>query len=489
MKRIILVFPKTGFDSVRRAVDLPLSLLSIASTVYRDFEVKIIDQRIDGAWRKKLLSELEKNPLCVGISAMTGSQIAYGLEIARITREYVARSKTETKIIWGGIHGTLLPEQTIQNENIDILVVGEGEITFRELLCALSVKSSLHDIKGIVFKDNGRIIVNPERERMNLEELPELPYDLVDIEDYVHSKSMITDKVNRVLPFISSRGCPYQCTYCCNPRLSALRWRTLTAEKTYEITKSLVTRYSLDGIVFHDENFLSDPERAMKIAGLINNQFTWSFQGRMDSLLTVDVEKLYDMGLRMVQPGIESGSDRILKLVKKGEERSVMDSANKKLAKTRIIPVYNFMIGFPGEEYDELMETVDFALKLLEDNENVEIAGFYILVPYPGTEIFNIALEEGFQPPSCLEEWAKFDRQHNDTPWIKNKINLLNNIMMSSKLLDGKRMAKLFGIKPLMLPLKILGWYYRDQWKKHQFNSLLTRILVNYFRAETKYKV
>lgn len=486
MKNIVLVYPRTGFDSVRRATDLPLSLLTIASTVYDDFEVTIIDQRVNDSWKEQLSAELEKDPLCVGISAMTGSQINYGLEVARITKDYRTRNKTRTSVVWGGIHGTLLPEQTIQNENIDFLVKGEGEITFKELVHALHSGEKFDAIAGLLYKENGAIKQNPEREKVSLETLPDLPYQLVNVEDYVHSKSMITENVQRVLPFITSRGCPYQCTYCCNPRLSRHKWRALSPEQTYERIRNVVDTYKLDGIVFHDENFLSDPGRAMKLAELIDSKFVWSIQGRMDAILEADMEKLYKLGLRMVQPGIESGSDRILELIKKGEDRQVMELANKKLAKTGIIPVYNFMIGFPGEEDRELMETVDFALKLIEDNSNVEIAGFYILVPYPGTEIFEIALREGFTPPASLEEWAKFDRQHNDTPWIRDKIKLLNHIMMSSKLIDGKRMGKLFGNKLLHFPLKLLGLFYRNQWKKHRFDSYLTKLMVDYFRAETK---
>lgn len=486
MKSVVLFFPKTGFEILKGAIDLPLSLIMVAATIRDDFNVKIIDQRVDKNWERNLISELGADPLCVGTSSMTGGQIGYGLEVAGIVKNYVSENGTSTKVVWGGIHGTLLPEQTIENENIDVLVVGEGEVTFRELLHALGGGKNLSGIKGVYFKENGRIIKNPRRDDVCLEDLPVMPYDLFDIEKYVHSKSIVTRDVDRVLPFISSRGCSHQCTYCCNPFLFGQKWRSMSYERTYREVKALVDEYDLDGLVFHDENFLSNPKRALKIAGLINNQFSWGIQCRMDSLLNIDLNKLSDMGLKMVHPGIESGSERILRLIKKGETKEVMDLANQALAKTDIIPNYNFMIGFPSETYDDLMESVDFALKLLSDNANAEIAGFYIFVPYPGTEMFKLAVKEGFKPPEDLIGWSRFDRQHNETPWIKDKLELLNSLMVSSKLLDGKRIERLAGIRLLKYPLELFGHYYRNRWRTHDFDSYLTKIFIDFFNWRTK---
>ena len=486
MKSVVLFFPKTGFEVLKGAIDLPLSLLMIASTIRDDFNVRIIDQRIDKHWKKNLISELDKDPLCVGISSMTGGQIACGLEVAGIVKRYVSENETNTKVVWGGVHGTLLPEQTIENESIDILVVGEGEITFREILFALERGKSLTGVEGICFKENGRIIVNPQREDINLNELPDLPYDLFDIEEYVHSRSEVTRDAKRVLPFVSSRGCSYQCTYCCNPLLFKQKWRSMSVERTFREVKALVDEYDIDGIVFHDENFLSNPKRALKIAELINGQFSWGIQCRMDSLLNIDVKKLSEMGLKMIQPGIESGSERILKFIRKGETKEVMDLSNQALAKTDIIPNYNFMIGFPGETYADLMESVDFALKLMDDNANAEISGFYIFVPYPGTEMFELAVKEGFAPPKDLIGWSKFDRHHNETPWIADKLGLLNSLTVSSKFLDGKRIERLAGIRLLKHPLELLGHYYRNRWRNHVFDSYLTKILIDFFNWKTK---
>jgi len=486
MHDVVLVYPKTGFD-LKKTTDMPLSLLTVASVIKDDFNIKIIDQRVENKWKRMLLAELEKTPLCVGISSMTGSQIGYGLRAAEMIKDYAAENDTKTKVVWGGIHGTLLPEQTIENKNIDILVTGEGEFTFRELVFTLARRGELSKIRGIYYKSDGRIIKTREREVADINEMPEIAYELVDIEAYVNSKSMITDDVNRVLPFISSRGCPYQCTFCCNPKLSRRRWRPLGADKTYERIKRMVDDYDLDGIVFYDENFLANPDRAMKIACLINNKFSWSIQGRMDAISRINIKKLDKMGLRMVQPGIESGSDRILKLIKKGETKRDMELANQRLAKTDIIPVYNFMVGFPTETYEDIKDTVDFSLKLMDENEKAEIAGFYILVPYPGTEVFDLAVKEGFVPPKSLEEWSKFDRQHNETPWVKNNQDLLNSLMLISKIIDGKRIEKFIGVKPLRYPLKLFGYYYRGMWKRHRLESRLTKILAKSLLGMTKF--
>lgn len=483
---VVLVFSKTGFDIKKVSIDLPLSLLSAASLIAQDYEVKIIDQRTNSHWEEDLKRELERNPLCVGISSLTGPQIEFGLQASRIVKE----AENRTKVVWGGVHATLLPEQTVQHSLVDIVVVGEGELSFRNLVIALDKKRSLEDVKGIAFKKDGRIVRTEPESPLDLDELPELPYDLVDVEKYIGSQGRFQAEATRSLIFISSRGCPWACTFCCNPKLSKRRWRSMSAERTYECVMSLVERYNLDAITFHDEEFLVDKARAKQLAYLIGGKFKWWIQGRMNLLKDMDLAQMEKGGLCAVQPGIESGSDRILKLIKKGETVSEMLEANRHLAQTDMRPLYNFMMGFPTETYEELMQSVDLALRLLEENPKAQISGFYVLVPYPGTELFDLGVEQGFNMPDSLEQWSVFNRQHLNTPWIQGRLPTFKSIMVTSKLIDETRLrtrleAAFQGLPVPLFFCKYLGRFYRKRWEKHifrgRFDSFVNKILLSLF--------
>jgi radical SAM superfamily enzyme YgiQ (UPF0313 family) len=366
-------------------------------------------------------------------------------------------------------------------------VIGEGELSFRNLVRALEKKQNLADVRGISFKHDGQVIQTEPQDFVEFENLPEIPYHLVDVEKYIGSQGRFLGETTRSLIFISSRGCPWQCTYCCNPRLSRRRWRSMSAEKTFEQVADLVDRFDLDAVTFHDEEFLINGARAEKIAALIDGKFRWWIQGRMDGLRAVNLSVLEKGGLCAVQPGIESGSERILKLIKKGETTVDMIEANRLLSQTSIEPLYNFMMGFPTETYDELMQSVDLAIQLLDDNPKAQISGFYVLVPYPGTEIFDLAIEHGFNPPDSLEKWAVFHRQHLLTPWIQDRLNLLETIMFTSKFIDGVRLERrlrqaLRGIPVPLFLLRYFADFYRRKWRKHDFDRSRDIMLMRWAR-------
>lgn len=212
MNKVLLVFPKTGLDKYSQ---LPLGLLSAASTIVEDYEVKIIDQRLDTNWAKKVDSE-SQNSICVGITSMTGEQILNGIEISKI-------AKKNTSVIWGGIHPTLLPKQTLENKYINFIVRDEGEITFQLLLNTLKSKNNFCNIKGIGYKDVSGIHINGMPNYVDLNNLPDLPYHLLDMNKYIVKR----DGFQRCLTLETSRGCPHNCSFCSNPVIHKRKWRSL----------------------------------------------------------------------------------------------------------------------------------------------------------------------------------------------------------------------------------------------------------------------
>jgi anaerobic magnesium-protoporphyrin IX monomethyl ester cyclase len=462
--KVVLFFPNTGFDIKGVSVDLPLAVLNLAAFITDDCDVAIIDQRVEADWRRRLTRELETQPLCLGVSSMTCPQILYGLEACLMAREITPR----TVRVWGGVHPTLMPKSTLQNALVDIVVRDQGEMPFKMLLNALTENrdADLSQIPSLSYVDNDGVyqetpLLKEPRGRLNL--YPPLPYDLLaaGVETYVGSQGRFADPDTRSLIAITSVGCPERCTYCAMPGMDSTRTQIAeTPEFTVARIKDLVTRYRLNAIAFHDEEFAINPKRAIAIAELLIKEiggrksgFRWWCQTRMDTIERLSNFKgvnylplLIESGLESFQPGIESGSDRILGMIKKRETTDLFIRVNRLLAQyAELHPLYNFMVGFPTETIEEMQATMRLAVQLIDENPYAMIAGVYVLVPYPGTEIYDIATAAGFQPPSTLEEWAEFNRQQLLTPWVARNpevLGIAEFTRLTSRFVDGKRLPR-----------------------------------------------
>lgn len=405
MKEIILIQPKTGaFDML--GARLPLGLLSIAAIPARKgYHVTIIDQRVDSHWQQSLIVALKKNPICVGITCMTGKQILHALNAAKIVRNH-----SNVPLVWGGVHPTLMPEQTLENPYVDIIVLGEGDFTFMELVEALEQNASLNTIKGIYYKQDGKIIKNAERGFiMNLDELPELPFDLVNLNAYgslnIEGKS---------LDFVTSRGCSFKCSFCYNNYFNKRTWRAFSAGETVRRLKHFVEKYNVKTVYFQDDNFFNNLKRIKEILqGIIDEKLNikWGTLGlRVDTTLRVDDELLQlmvDSGCVNVDIGCEAGSDRILGMIDKNIKVKDIIAVGRKMARYPFIIKYTFIVGFPTETKEEMFSTIQVANTLVKENKNAYTPVF-VYTPYPGTPMYEFAIKNGFVPPQRLEEWGYF---------------------------------------------------------------------------------
>jgi anaerobic magnesium-protoporphyrin IX monomethyl ester cyclase len=468
MAEIILAYPKTGMDTKKWACCLPLSLLHVASTLVKDFDVKIIDQRLDSNWRQTLKSSISDKTIAVGISSMTGKQIYNGLEISKLAKSIGRR----IPVVWGGVHPTLMPEQTIENEFIDYVITGEGELSFSELVRQIKGKNNLAVVPGLFWKENGSIRNNPADYSFNLDDLPEIPYYLLNIEDYV-SPSVYTYKfVKRLLPYFSSRGCPYRCIYCAQAAMYKSRYRKMNPELVYQRVSKLVSDYKLDCVDFYDDEFAVDASWITRIAELIGGRFKWNCQVRMDDLERLDLHKLHKNGLGAVKIGLESGSNKTLNYLKKRETVEIYMAVNKRLSKTDIIAQYNFMIGFPNEDKDDLFATIDLALALMRDNPNAILNSFSILTIYPGTELSKIVeAEYNMKLPAKLQDWSHINRQNITTPWTKGEKDLYLYLQYSSHFLCAvKRYVRKYKFVPGII-FDIYSAYLKFIYARKAFNK------------------
>lgn len=435
---IVLFQPtvRVGKEQQRRT-GIPSGLLAIATPLdLAGYAVKIIDQNFEDRWKDILLSELKKKPICVGVSAKTGPQIRYGIEVSEIVKQY-----DTIPVVWGGVHASLAPEQTLANENIDVVVQGEGDETFFELVQALEKGDSLSEVRGIWYKENGEIKRTQPRPFIDLEKQPSPSYHLIDVK-----KVLVRSFGEDHLRFSSARGCPYRCGFCYNTTFYKRRWRALSAERTYQEIKRIRTEFGIRGIRFSDDLFFGDVERVRKILTQIVNEKLDVVVTKLDIHVN-ELSKLDDDFLRLLERagakalvvGVESGSQRILDLIKKGIKVSEVIDFNKRVAKFKLIPKYCFMMGFPTETVEDIRETVSLILRLLEDNKEA-IKDINIYTPYPGTALLDVSVEHGFRPPTKLEDWVPFNWRtinRKRTPWItKERERLLRMLHCSSLFLE-----------------------------------------------------
>lgn len=495
MSKVLLVYPKTGFD-VEGAIAPPFAVLSVAAPLVNSgYEVKIIDQRVDASWKQNLIEELRQSPLLyVGVTSMSGTQIKFALQISKIVKE----ASREIPVVWGGAHATILPEQTLENPNIDMVVEGEGEITALELTRAIEQKTDLKSILGIHFKEkDGSQINTGPRPLMNMEDVLPTPWDLVNPENYIY-KDFYMRSVKRTMDIgQTSRGCPYKCGYCCSSHIRKY-WRHLSAQKSIERIVHDVKSFNLDSIWIRDDNFFANLERAREICqGMIDAALNikWYTSGtRADAINRMTHEQITTFkksGGEVFKIGAESGSDRVLKFVSKGCTVKELHEANMKSKKYDIMPAMSFIGGFPTETHEELMQTIDCMIKVKKDNPAAIVESMCIYTPYPKTNLWPVALEHGLQQPQTLEEWSDWgfhDFNEKRNPWLtaKERRRLGNICYVStiasvvSDLTDSinnpfKRVLAKILIKPL-------SFYYKWRFNRKLFDWLPEITLIRWIR-------
>lgn len=435
MANIILIMPIANrYDKV--TIRIPNGLLAVASLPDKaGYSIKIIDLKLDDNWHNTLKQSIGKDTLCVGITCSTGRMINSALEVAGRVRKI----NPLIPIVWGGPHPTLLPEQTMENPLVDIVVINEGERIFMELIDALSTGKTLINIKGIYYKENGSVIVNsPAKIIEDLDELPSLPYHLVDISKY---SSLNIDNMPSI-DILTSRGCPNNCGFCSIPVTCGRRWRAISPEKIIQNIKELKEKYGIKTFYFCDDNFMVDLKRVERLLDLLKNEridIYWGTQGvRIDTINQISnelIDSIEESGCVELSVGIESASSKTLEMIEKKITIKDVYEANKKLAGRNFAIKYNFIIGFPEENMDDVKKTVKLALDLYKENRNVWFP-FNIFTPFPGTPMFNKAVEYGFNPPEKFEEWEKLESVGWDryfSHWLgKNENSLLRSIHCTS---------------------------------------------------------
>ncbi len=392
---ILLINPylKRPAGSLRKRTQscLPsLGLGYIASVLEREkIHVRVIDTQAEEVCLRllpKRVKEEEGEYDFIGITSVS-STIDIALGMAKICKEIFKNAR----VVMGGVHATVLPDEVLSSEYVDYVIRGEGEYTFLDL-----VKGKREDdVPGLSFKENGRIIQNAAREPIaDLNSLPFPAYHLMPMHRYFPTQGLY--KRLPVIGIIGSRGCPFKCTYCASNSIWAKggKVRFRSAENILEEIKLLMRNYRIREIVFHDDMFTAKRSLVSELCESIIKEgidLTWVCMSRVDAVDEHLLRLMKVAGCHQICFGVESADQQILRNIQKNIS---LDQVEKAVALTKKVGIdvrSSFMLGNPGETEETLKKTINFALRL-----NPDFASFNITTPYPGTELRNWASENGY---------------------------------------------------------------------------------------------
>ena len=394
--KICLISPpyNSAVKSVVGVSSPPLGLAYLASVLRKDHEVKIIDSNILGYELEDVRRELKSfYPDIVGITSVTPS-IPQAYAVAEIAKEV----KEDCTVVMGGPHVTFLPERTLKEcEYVDVVVKGEGEKTAEELTKAIENGEPLEKVRGITFRKGNQMVNNaPMPFIKNIDEIPFPSRDLLPTDRY---------QVNgvRYTTMLTSRGCPFGCSFCSSSRLSGGYWRGRNPENVLEEMRIIYEDYKTKNIEFIDDTFTLNQKRAERICDGIIKQgwdITWGASSRVDTITKKIAENMKKAGCWILFLGIESGCQRILDAMGKRITIGQVKKAVKVVKDAGIQVLGSFIIGFPKDTVESIKQTINFAKSL-----NLDYAEFSILTPYPGTPIFNFAAENDLL---LTNDWSKY---------------------------------------------------------------------------------
>ena len=394
--KICLISPpyNSAVKSVVGVSSPPLGLAYIASVLKQDHEVKIVDSNILNYTIEDVKEELRSfYPDVVGITSVTPS-IYQAYEVAETARSV----REDCTVVLGGPHATFLPRETLKEcKYVDIIVRGEGEETTKELVETIEKGKDLDKVKGITFRKRNEIIdVEPRPFIKNIDDIPFPSRDLLPMHLY---------NVNGVkyTTMMTSRGCPFQCSFCSSSRLFGGYWRGRSPENVFEEMKSICEEYDIGNVGFMDDTFTLDQKRAERICdGIIKQRWdiSWGASSRVDTLSKKLVEKMKRAGCWILFLGIESGTQKTLDAVGKRITIEQVKKAVKIVKDAGIQVLGSFIIGFPQDTIGTIKETINFAKSL-----DIDYAEFSILTPYPGTQIYDYTKENNLL---LTENWTKY---------------------------------------------------------------------------------
>jgi radical SAM superfamily enzyme YgiQ (UPF0313 family) len=436
--------PNSGF--------IPLGIGYLAALLEENgYVVDVIDCQVQHYTSSDLESELIRlQPDVIGVTSTTLTYKS-ATEIVQAAKKACPNSLT----IMGGPHVTVLDDQTLNEQpELDIIVRGEGERTLLELVDNVSKSNlkNLDNVLGITFRKNGKIIQTPDRPFIqNIDELPYPAFKHFDV-----SKYRIFGKT--YLPVITSRGCPFQCTFCLASKMCGRGFRARSPKNVVDELEFLRDTFGADAFSFYDDTFTFDRKRARDICKEMKTRkldLQWDCRTRVDRISKEDLTVLREANCQLIHFGAESGSQKMLNLMKKGTTVEQNAQAIKWAKDAGISVAISVVVGYPGETPELLQETLDFMYRTRPDYVYMCVA-----IPYPGTEMYDYLKKLGWKMSS---RWDHYDEQ---TVVFKNPLLSPEQIME----MERRFFNKFFSVSYLL----------RQSMKRDFYSKIMARSALNH---------
>jgi anaerobic magnesium-protoporphyrin IX monomethyl ester cyclase len=432
--RVILVNP--GIH-ISRPLDpakvgmFPNNAIQILGTILHQnmFDVKIIDGRyvsVEDAI-EQISSLANEHLIFVGFAVMT-IQVKW----AYLVSHGIKSRKPDIKVIWGGVHPSLFPEQTVSDNAVDICIVNDCASTIVQIACLLRDKIDISKTSGLCYKSNNNIFrTQPNLVQDDFTNIPFIDFTIMNHKVYSRNNVIAADSsINKeykdyiVYPINTAIGCGFRCNFCINVILKK-KYKMRSAEEIVDRIKFLQKEYGANYIHLNDENFFGSKKRTYQFVELILSndiRVKWRPSVRAnyfneDFVNDSFVKDLERSGMVVAVIGAESASQKTLDRLKKGITVEDIYRSVEILSKTRIIPKMSFMVGMPGETEKEIKETYKLAVTLKEKYPTFQSA----VVPfrlYPGSELYDMAIARyGYKEPESLADWAKNGEIEDKGSW------------------------------------------------------------------------
>lgn len=388
--KVMLLFPPKGFTSKD---PLPsLGLLYIASVLEKEgIPVEVVDASLERySWRALRTRYLRSRPDILGITTLTEFCFeAY--KAGQLAKDVLP----DCKVVVGGPHSSFCPDDILTHvPSLDIVLRGEGEYAFLELCNALDSGKDLSEILGVSYRDNGRIIHNPPSPLIkDLDQLPFPARHLLPIEKYNFRLFVPQKGLLAATHMMTSRGCPFGCSFCITTQLLGRTWRARSAENVIREVEDIVENFKINTIWFYDDVFTMSKKRTMEICDLILKRrldinFTCSI--RVDTVDKEILTKMKEAGCFKVFFGVESGSQRILDQVC-GKKITIeqVRRLSRWLDELGIIKNPGYIISFPEETHQDASKTMELIKEI-----GGEVSLSFLRI-YPGTKIEDVAKQKG----------------------------------------------------------------------------------------------
>lgn len=460
--KVLLINPPNRYqDKSRTQVFFPVGLGYIAGALKdAGHEVEILDIYALNLSDEEVVRIIRGKVFdVVGIGAMS-TQYKYVKWLASVIKGF----NRDKKIILGWVLATHSARVVLANTDVDICVVGEGENTVKELL---SKDLQLSSVKGIAYKDNGKIQLSPSRGYIkDLENLPKIPYEIFPMQLYIDS--LLGCGINEDLKTINvscGRGCPYECTFC-SKSFSGIRLRPIKdiiAEISY-----LQKEYGVERIFFSDELVVTGKERIMDLCRQIAPlKIKWSCQGRVNLVDEDILRRMKESGCTAIGYGVESASQKILDSMNKRIDIQKAEEVIKLTKRLGLTPYLQFIFGYPGEDIETITELIEFYKRIDEPQ-----AQFSPLTPLPGTSIWDDCVNKGI-----ISDEADF-LEKLEGGYMPDSPVLVNFTSFAPEELNGLRIWSENQIRLNYIkrhPLSVLG-LLRNKLKKDGFCNTYNKI-------------